>query len=81
MRPLTRGEQLQARAAGGLLVERSQGAAARAGIAASDILLAINAQPVVSAEQIRRALVSSPKQIALLIQRDDQRSFVPIRLG
>jgi serine protease Do len=41
----------------------------------------MNGRPIDSAEQIRNSLDKHPKHIALLIQRDDQRIFVPINLG
>jgi len=81
VRPLTHDEQLQAHTDHGLLVEDAGGAAALAGVEPGDIVLALNGRPITSVEQIRRALVSHPKHVALLIQRDDQRIFVPINLG
>lgn len=81
LRPLTHDEQMQARTDHGLLVEDAEGAAARAGIEPGDIVLALNGRPVSSVDQIRRALAGHPKHVALLIQRDDQRIFVPINLG
>jgi serine protease Do len=44
-------------------------------------VLSLNGQPVDSAEQIRAALDRKPATVALLIQRDSQRIFVPINLG
>jgi len=46
-----------------------------------DIVLSLNGKPIDSAEQIRSALDKKPRQVALLIQRDEQRIFVPIELG
>jgi len=81
VRPLTPEEKRQANAGTGLLVEQVEGAAARAGVRPGDIVLALNGQPVTGIEQIRRALERHPKHVALLIQRDEQRIFVPVELG
>jgi serine protease Do len=81
VRPLTSDEKQQAHADHGLVVEDAEGAAARAGIQPGDIVLALNGRPVTNAEQIRSALENHPKHVALLIQRNEQRIFVPINLG
>jgi serine protease Do len=81
VRPLSPGEKRQIDADHGLLVQQVSGAAARAGVRPGDIVLALNGQPVTGVEQIRRALEAKPKHVALLIQRDDQRIFVPVNLG
>jgi len=44
-------------------------------------VLSLNGKPVDSAAQIRAELEKKPGHIALLIQRNDQQIFVPIRLG
>ncbi|KRC04169.1 peptidase [Hydrogenophaga sp. Root209] len=66
---------------GGLLVEDAQGPAALAGVEAGDVLLAVNGAKVQSVEQVRAMLGGSTKSLALLIQRDGNQIFVPIRLG
>ncbi|HET7867283.1 MAG TPA: Do family serine endopeptidase [Burkholderiaceae bacterium] len=81
VRPLTPEEKREVNAGSGLLVEQVDGAAARAGVRPGDIVLALNGQPVTGVEQIRRALERHPKHVALLIQRDEQRIFVPVELG
>ena len=81
VRPLTAAEKRQAQADHGLLVEDVDGAAARAGIRPGDVVLSLNGKPIDSAEQIRSALDKKPRHVALLIQRDEQRIFVPIDLG
>ncbi|WP_457418839.1 Do family serine endopeptidase [Roseateles sp. P5_E7] len=65
----------------GLLIERVTGPAQLAGVQAGDVLLALNGKPVQDIEQVRNALKSSPKQVALLVARDGQQIFVPVRLG
>jgi len=77
LRPLTREAKLD----NGLVVEDVGGAAERAGIQAGDVLLAINGKPVQSIEQIKSVLAAKPKSVALLVQRDGEKIFVPVRIG
>jgi serine protease Do len=67
---------------GGLLVEDVQGAAARAGIRRSDILMALNNQDIKSVEQLTQLLnqFEKAKSVALLIRRGDGALYVPLRL-
>ena len=81
VRPLTEEERKQIEAEGGLLVEQSEGPAARAGVQAGDIILAFNNQPVKSVDQLRRLVDRSRGSIALLIQREGNKIYVPIRLS
>jgi serine protease Do len=80
VRPLTPEEQQQANAKG-LVVERSSGPAADAGIQPGDVVLAANGAPVTNADELRGAVEKSKGHIALLIQRGDSRLFVPVRVG
>jgi len=81
LRPLTEEERKQIEAEGGLLVEQSEGPAARAGVQAGDVILAFNNQPVKSVDQLRRLVDRSRGSVALLIQREGNKIYVPIRLG
>src|SRR5882757_7271901 len=81
VRPLTEEERKQIEAEGGLLVEQSEGPAARAGVQAGDVILAFNNQPVKSVDQLRRLVDRSRGSIALLIQREGNKIYVPIRLS
>ncbi len=72
------------RAAGvapGMLVEGVSGPAARAGIEVGDVLLSINGQSVRSVEQVRGILNAKPGSVALLVERQGERIFVPVKLG
>ena len=80
VRPLNPDEQQQA-GTKGLLVKEASGPAARAGIQAGDLLLAVNGTPVESVAQLRAIVAKSGKTMALLIQRDDGKIFVPVNLG
>ncbi len=83
LRPLQPDE---AKAAGvpkgqGLLIEDVRGPAAMAGVQGGDVLLAINGTPVKDVEQVRAAMAHAGKSMALLIERDGDKIFVPVRLG
>jgi serine protease Do len=81
LRPLTSDEKRSAKVAGGLVVENATGPAARAGISAGDVVLAINGRSVESVEQVRSVVAAKPKSVALLVQRNGEQIFVPVRLG
>jgi serine protease Do len=81
LRPLTADEREQAGISGGLVVEDAQGRAAQAGIQHGDVVLSVNGTPVHSVAQLRELVQDHGKQIALLIQRGDDRIFVPVALG
>jgi len=80
LRPLSPEERAQA-GTQGLVIEQVSGPAARAGIHPGDLLLAVNGTPIQSVEQLRTLVAKSAKTMALLIQRDDAKIFVPIDLG
>ncbi len=82
LRPLTKDEKREAGSAeGGLLIENATGPAARAGIEAGDVLIAINGKPVTSVEQVRSVMAAKPKSVALLVEREGERIFVPVNMG
>jgi len=81
VRPLSPEEQRQGNFKGGLIVERSSGPAADAGIQPGDVVLAANGAPVANADDLKSAVEKSKGHIALLIQRGDTRLFVPVRVG
>ncbi len=81
LRPLTREERKQSGIEQGLLVENAAGPAAKAGIQPGDVVLAINGRPVQSMDEIKRILDTKPKSVALLVQRDGEKIFLPVNLG
>jgi serine protease Do len=81
VRPLAKQEQSEVGVAGGLLVEEASGPAAKSGIQAGDIVLSLNGTPISSVEQLRSLATKAGRHVALLVQRDTAKIFVPIDLG
>jgi len=81
LRPLQPQEKREAGVSAGLVVQDVAGAAERAGVQPGDVLMAVNGTPVQSVEQVRAAVAKADKSVALLIQRDGDTIFVPVRLG
>ncbi|AEG93983.1 Do family serine endopeptidase [Ramlibacter tataouinensis] len=79
LRPLQPGEAGSAQS--GLLVQGASGPAAAAGIQPGDVVLSINGRPVKDVAQAREAVAQADRSVALLVQRGDQRIFVPVRMG
>ncbi len=81
VRALTPDEQKRAGVSAGVLVENAGGAAARAGVRPGDIILSVNNAPVTDVEQLRDQIAKSRKSVALLLQRNEAKIFVPVELG
>ncbi len=81
LRALQPQEKRQAGVSQGLLVEDAAGPAALAGVQPGDVLLAVNGTPIASVDQVRAIVAKATKSVALLIQRDGNNIFVPVRLG
>ncbi|WP_246167877.1 DegQ family serine endoprotease [Propionivibrio limicola] len=81
VRPLSAEERRQFDGRGGLVVQNASGAAARAGIRPGDVILSVNGEPVGSVDQLRGLVAKAGKRVALLIQRDEARLFVPVELN
>jgi serine protease Do len=81
LRPLQEAEKRQSGIKEGLLVEDVSGAAARAGVEPGDVVLAVNGTPAKSLDQVKAAVAKSEKSVALLIQRGEDKLFVPVRIG
>ncbi|MEO7954791.1 MAG: DegQ family serine endoprotease [Polaromonas sp.] len=81
LRPLQPDEKQQAGVDSGLLIQQASGPAAMAGVQAGDVLLSVNGVPVKSIEQVRTVVAKSDKSVALLIQRGEDKIFVPVNLG
>jgi len=81
LRPLEPAERRDSGIASGLLIQDAGGAAADAGVQPGDVLLSVNGRPVNSIDQVREVVGKSSKSVALLIQRGDDKIFIPVRLG
>jgi serine protease Do len=74
-------ERRQSGIAAGLLIEDASGAAEIAGIEPGDVLISVNGRPVNSVAQVREMVAKASKSVALLIQRGDEKIFIPVRIG
>lgn len=81
VRPLRAEEKKQLSTEGGVIVEGATGPAARAGIRQGDVILAVNDRPVKGVEDLRKAADSAKRNVALLVQRQDAKIYVPIKIG
>ena len=74
-------EQRSSGSTTGLFIDKVSGAAERAGVQPGDLLLAINQEPVLSVDQARTATDRAGRSVALLVMRDGDRIFIPLRLA
>jgi serine protease Do len=81
VRPLAEQEARQLGSDGGLLVQESVGAAAKAGIRAGDVIVSVNGKPVRKVDELRTAIESAKGRVAVLVERNGQRMFVPVQIG
>ena len=81
VRPLDADEARQSGIRGGLVVESAAGPAARAGIQTGDVILALNGTPVKSVEELQALAAKAGKRVALLVQRENAKIFVPVDLS
>ncbi len=82
LRPLMQDERNQAGVStGGLVVEDAHGPAAEAGIQPGDIVLSVDGTALQSVVQLTNIVQGHDKQLALLIQRGNNRLFVPVTVG
>ncbi|MBI4195940.1 MAG: DegQ family serine endoprotease [Betaproteobacteria bacterium] len=79
---LTEAQRRELKVEGGVLVENSQGAAARAGIRRGDVILAVNNQDVKSVDQFRELMNQFDKGriVALLVRRGSNSLYIPFRV-
>ena len=80
--PLNAWQRERLRLDAGLLVERSRDAAQRAGVLRGDIILSLNGRNVSTLQEFQQlvAAAGSGATVALLVQRDGIRQFLPLRL-
>nr|WP_302181362.1 trypsin-like peptidase domain-containing protein [Paraburkholderia sp. NMBU_R16] len=77
--PLSEAERHASGVEAGLLVDAASGLAADAGIEPGDIVVSVNGKPVASREALAALVAASPKVAALLIVRDNTRTFVSLK--
>ncbi len=65
----------------GVVVAAVSGAAAKAGLREGDVILAVGSERVASASKLKELIAHAPGQVALLVQRDDARIYMPVNLG
>jgi serine protease Do len=80
--PLSAQQRQRLRVDGGLMVEMAGPVGRQAGLQRGDVVLSVNGRAVSSAEGFRDALGAAGKggTVALLVQRDGARQFLPLRL-
>jgi serine protease Do len=80
--PLTARQRERLRVEGGVLVARPGDGGSRAGLARGDVILSVNGRSASSVEVFGALLNAAGKgaTVALLVQRDGLRQFVPLRL-
>jgi len=65
----------------GVVVQDVSGAAERAGVQAGDVIVAVNNTPVKTVDELKNLIDKAGKSVALLVQRNDARIFIPVTLG
>jgi serine protease Do len=81
VRPLTAEERKARGLDAGVVVERADGPAAKAGIREGDVILAFGAEKVENAEQLRKLVDKANGSVPVLVRRDDATLYVPVRIG
>ena len=81
VRPLTPAEKQKLQTQQGVVVEKVEGAAAKAGIRPGDVILSLNSEPVDSVERLKRLLENARDRVAVLVQREETKFFVPVPLS
>lgn len=80
VRPLSPEEKKEA-GKSGLVVEKSGGAAAKAGVQAGDLIVGVGSARVTTVDELKSAVDKSGKTVALLIERQGRQIFVPVKIG
>ena len=80
--PLSARQRERLRVESGLVVERAGGAGERAGLVRGDLIVSVNGTPVFAPPEFHRLLERAGKgaTVALLVQREGVRQFLPLRL-
>jgi serine protease Do len=78
LRPLSSQERHLLGVSSGVWVDEVSQFSEQAGLLAGDVLLAINLKPVLSVDDVQKAVKDRPMHLALLIDRDGVRMFIPM---
>jgi serine protease Do len=81
VRPLEPSEQKELHTKGRLVVEEVTGPALAAGLQAGDVVLGVNGAGVATLADLKREVARAGRNVALLIQREDNQIYIPIDLG
>jgi len=81
VRPLTTPEEQKASGTTGLVVEKSGGAAARAGVQPGDVIVGVGPHKVNTLDELKTQVDKAGKTVALLIERQGRQIFVPVKLS
>ncbi len=81
VRPLSPEEKRSGGVEYGVVVADVAGAAAKAGVREGDVMVAVNNTPVKSPDHLKALIGKAGKTVALLVQRDDARIFIPVTIG
>ncbi len=80
VRALTPEEQKSAGKTG-VLVERSGGAAAKAGVQSGDLIVGVGTTRITTPAELKAQVDKAGKTVALLIERQGRQIFVPVKIG
>jgi serine protease Do len=80
VRPLTP-EERKAGGTTGLVVEKSAGAAAKAGVQAGDVIVGVGSNKVNTVDELKTQVDKAGKTVALLIERQGRQIFVPVKIS
>ena len=80
VRPLTPDEKREV-GHDGLVVENASGPAADAGIQPGDVIVRVGSTKVTTVEGLKHQIEKAGKNVALLIERNGQQIFVPVKVG
>jgi serine protease Do len=80
VRPLSPEEQKESGKAG-LVVEKSGGAAALAGVQQGDLIVGVGSTKVTTVEELRAQVDKAGKTAALLIERQGRQIYVPVKIS
>jgi serine protease Do len=81
VRPLTAEERKARGIDAGVVVEKVDGPAAKAGIRQGDVILAFGAEKVENPEQLKKLVDNANGNVPVLVRRDDATIYVPVRIG